>query len=885
MLERTIIEAVGTAETLIDQGEQGDAQALLTQALLMCALAANDREALAIAKATRLLINLDVGLLPEGAIDAHVERMRRLIAPFHCETTATASAEAELSRFEWVHSSSDADPIVLVDVLRGAREFTARAHDSEHEGVRRAAAEAALTAQIIREWLSQDATSIAVALESLALSLTSESDSRMRHIRIDALYTAARLRIEHTNDAPAAHYLLHTVFKEAGELASARRFYYSATLHLADLSLDAAASPAEALTEATTALHSDYADDVQDAALRCQHLDRMLVRITADDREKMAAMEWVRLINRLTASPDPQVRATVLDHVRFRRTNLDGLTATDLHILQHADTAALRDTHQGTVGARFQVACRIVEVIGRPNLGIVPSHTEPHRDPSLAVRLSEELEQRFPHAASTPELAPTMARMLLERALRLSEIGRREQALSVLAEVRSKVANAPVNHLRHILAQSDYWRGRLQREAGQRHQASTAVDAMVTEFAHDPDPDVRVWAANALHSASRDPELNPSDVDAILDRFAEAFSDDEDPRIRQHDAHRRLNQAVHAHEQGATNRAAQLLKDLVARYNTDTDAEIIDTVRLAQQNLTVLTLSAKEAKTPGTESEEQYRDLSSRLHAADGIYASGLTEEAARQWQVLADSAHGSNDPNIAIIGLAALDMWGAYLNDSQQWVALSAVARRAMVARENLDFRAERMRTCAYLRFGIAQGRVGDPLSAIAAFEALDALAANTGDDEIMTTRQQAIYNRAVMIDDLGDAEGAIEAYEHVLAVHSASRDSQARRLRRIKALRNKALLLNDLNRLPDAASAHRQILDIASGNPDPELCQRARLSAFSLAECFTRLGDHSSSAQTYAWIRSVTTLGFTSTDNLSAARAQKSAERLAHRAGKRKQ
>lgn len=144
------------------------------------------------------------------------------------------------------------------------------------------------------------------------------------------------------------------------------------------------------------------------------------------------------------------------------------------------------------------------------------------------------------------------------------------------------------------------------------------------------------------------------------------------------------------------------------------------------------------------------------------------------------------------------------------------------------------------------------------------------------MTIRQQSVYNRAVIIDDFGDAEGAIAAYDHVLAVHSVSRDSQTRRLRRTKALRNKSLLLNDLNRLPEAASAHRQVLDIASNNPGPELCQRARMSAFSLAECFARLGDHASAAQTYAWVRSTTTHGFAATENLSAAPAQKVAERL---------
>lgn len=876
----TIGEVVDTAEALIDAGDQGDAQALLTRFLLACGPASTDQEAVGIAKATGMLIDLDVGLLPEAAIDAHLERMYRLCGPFHGNEAATARAEAELVRFEWIHGHDDPDPVVLVDVLRGASEFAARGLGSEHLGVRRAAAEAAITGQMIREWLNQDAASIAVELESLALGLTAEVDIRMRHIRINALFTAARLRLEHGNDVSHVDYLLRAVISEGSGCAPARRFYYSATLTLADLALDAGAAPAAALAEATAALHDGHADDWQDATLRCQHLERLLDRIPAAESGQMAAAEWARLIERYSSNADPQVRATVLAHVLGRGGDVSDLTATDLQILQLADAASLSDTHPGTAAARFRVAAQIVEVLGYPDPGSATSASAPRRDPALAVRLSEDLEHRFPDAAADPELAATMARLLVDRALRLSDLGHGEQALAVLAGVRSTFSNAPANNLRHVFAQADYWRGRFLREAGHHAQASSAVDSVVAEFGQDPDPDVRVWAANALFSASRDPELAPSDADAMQARFAEAFGNDADPRIRRRDASRRLNQAVRAHEQGATKQAIHVLEELIARHAADADADTADTVRIARQNLNVLSLTAAEEKTPRSEAQAQYGVLSGQLHEADGIHASGRPAEAVQIWRELAHTAHGSSDPNIAVIGLAALDMWGGHLNDTQQWVELLDVARRAMVVREQLDFRAERMRARAYLRFGIAQGRVGDPLAAIAAYEALDAVAASTTDDEVMTTRQQAVYNRAVLIDDLGDAQGAIAAYDHVLAVHSSSGDSQSRRLRRTKALRNKAQLLNDLNRIPEAASAHRSILDIASGNPDPELCQRARLSAFALAECLTRLGDHGAAAQTYAWVRSCTNFGFTESEYRSAARAQKTAERQARRA-----
>ncbi|KRC62513.1 hypothetical protein ASE14_01370 [Agromyces sp. Root81] len=879
MFESNIIEAVHAADTLIDEGDQGDAQALLTQALLACPPAGSEVEAIAIAEATGLLIGLDAGLLPGEVLDAHVERMRQLTEDFDGADVVVARVEAELCRFEWVHSQDGVDPIVFVDVLRAASEFAEREQGSEYERVRRAAAEAAFTAQMIRGWLNQDASSIAVALESLALGLTPESDMRMRCIRIDALHAAARLRITQDIDADDAGYLLRAVISEAAECPPARNRYYSATLLLADLALAADVAPAEALIDATAALHSDLVDDADGAWLRCRHLEGLLDRVPLQERGPMAVAEWSRLIDRYATHTDPRVRATMLAQVRYRGGDVEALTAADLQILQYADAAALHDGHPETAAARFRVAALIVEVLGYPDAGTAASATAPRRSLTAAVRFSEDLERRFPGAETDPELSVPMARLVVDRALRLSDLGRREEALSTLSEVRPRFADAPADEVRHIFAQAAYWEGRLNREAGNVAVARSAVDAVVAEFSGDPDPDVRVWAANALFSAWRDPALDPTDADVVFDRFAEIFSNDADPRIRRHDASGRLNRAVRAHGKGAADQAVQALRGLIDDFADDSDADIVDTVRLARENLTVLTLSSASTSPSTSESDARARALRDRLYAADDLYESGRTEEAAREWRALVDATSGTHDHNLAVLGLAALDMWGGYLNDTKQWSELVDVARRAMVSRERLDYRAERMRARAYLRFGIAHGQVGDPQSALAAYEALDQLVAAVTDDEVMTTRQQAVYNRAVLIDDIGDAEAAINAYDHVLAVHAISRDSPSRRLRRVKALRNQARLLDDLNRIAEAASAHRQVLDIASGNPAPDLNERARLSAFSLAECYTRLGEHVSAAQTYAWVRSHTSLGFTKADIRTAARAQKAAERESRR------
>jgi tetratricopeptide (TPR) repeat protein len=228
------------------------------------------------------------------------------------------------------------------------------------------------------------------------------------------------------------------------------------------------------------------------------------------------------------------------------------------------------------------------------------------------------------------------------------------------------------------------------------------------------------------------------------------------------------------------------------------------------------------------------------------------------------------------MLRLAALDTWAGWVEETGSWEQLAALARQATVIRAGADARAERVRARAHLRLGIALGRLGDPRAAIQAYEALDTLAAGSPDGEIATTRQQAVYNRAVTIDDLGDGLAAVAAYEHVLAVHGHSVATAGGRLRCAKALRNQALIFAGLGRTAEAAGAHRRVLDLAAGSTDPPLLERVKKSALDLAAAFTALGDHASAASTYAWMRSAAHLGLSPEVARAAARAEKQARRL---------
>ena len=93
----SITEVVRSAEALIEEGDQGDAQALLTQSLLSCRPAADEAEAIAIAEATKLVIDLDAGLLPGDLLEVRFSVFS--LAECH---TRLGEHSAAAQAYEWV---------------------------------------------------------------------------------------------------------------------------------------------------------------------------------------------------------------------------------------------------------------------------------------------------------------------------------------------------------------------------------------------------------------------------------------------------------------------------------------------------------------------------------------------------------------------------------------------------------------------------------------------------------------------------------------------------------------------------------------------------------------------------------------------------------------
>ncbi|MET4613576.1 tetratricopeptide (TPR) repeat protein [Rhodococcus sp. PvR044] len=865
-------DVVRRARELLEVGDQEQAHAILALALDAQGRAAEDLDAVAVAEATGMLLRLEAPSEPRDALERRIARMTELTDGFDADTVREARALAELEAIEWIHRHELDDAIVLVDVLRAAESFAARhIGDDQPLGVRQARAEAMLTAEILRRHLGRDRHRVAVGLETLALTLTAESDERLRHLRINALYRAAQIRYDIGDDPESAIALMHRVIAEAEPLPSARALLHAASLCLVDDEISRGLPAAVAITHGLRALDVPVADPgFEAAAEQARHLDQVLERLPDTERDLAAVEHSTALVDRYAACAAEDAREAVLWWVLGGVPEDAGaVTTVDRQILAHADRAFGTDTSPVTAGARARVASRLAEVTA--HLG----------DPEMAVQLYERLEARFPGHETDERLVVPLALAMVDRALRLADIGRRGDALEVLKQVPHRYARAAgVPGVAAAIAQSMYWRGRLLREAGELAESRGVIRDTVNRSAHDADADVRLWAANSLFSVWQSPGLDPTEIDDALHRFADLFAADPDVRIRRLDARRRLTQSTRAAERGERELAATLLRGLVTNHADSGDPDTRDTVDLATENQRILAISSPTDAAPASAGEARYRDLRERLYEADRLVDEGRRADAETLLAAVAADTGADPDENIVMLGLAALDVLGGLLVDAGRWEELVAVARGAALRRPGLDTRARRVHARGHLRLGIALARLGEERAAIEAYEALGRLADGSTDGDIVSAREVAAYNRAVLIDDLGDPVAAITAYDHVLAVHDLSVDSAERRLRRVKTLRNKALLLTGLGRLHETSNAHRMILDIAGAFPDPEVAERARKSAFDLAACYSRLGQHRAASDLYTWMRSVRHLGFTRDELKSIARSAKNAARESKRA-----
>jgi|GEM_PF-6296550 len=853
---------------LSEGGDERQAVQLLTAALADARPAQNEPDAVACAEAVGLLLRLDTVPETYPLAAGRLRLLHELTSDVSTPAVREACALAELEAVEWVHGS-EADAIVLVDVLRAAESFAARYSDpAEPLSLRRARAEALLTAGLLSRHLGRSDTEVASGFEKLALSITGEEDPRLRVLRLQSLFEASRMRLGLDDGRAQSLELLRRVFDEAKEFPEARTLLHRSALLLLDAG---PGDPGTVWSVADPVLALPLAEDsARGFALHRAFLDDVLLRVPEDQREAAAEARHLALTNRFAGHPDADLREALLWAVLLRygrQGEESSRTATALNVLSHADTAFAGDRSPVTMAARLRLAARRAEATAA--LG----------DPARAVVLAEDLGRRFPGAEGDAQLRVPFALAELERALRLDDLGRREEALGLLASLPGRFADADgMPDASGPVAQALYWQGRLLRESGRTAESRAVLETLLQRFAGAHEPDQRTQAANALFSLWQSPDVTAEERESARERFASLFGDDEDPHIRGLDARRLLTQASVEAERGRRDTAVAVLTSLLTRHGDSSEPDIQDTVRLARENLGILGLPVV-ARTDSADGA-RYRDLRERLDEADRAVENGRTGHAEAVLRSIADdAAAGVPDPATVLLGLVALDVLGGLFEDAGRWEELSLVAERAATPQPDLDTRATRIQARAQLRLGRAQAELGHPASALEVYDALDRFAEGSHDGDIITARETALYNRAVLLDDLGDVHAALAAYDRLLWAQQSSVTSAERRLREVKALRNKSLLLDQLALYADSAAAHRQVLDIATAAPEPAVLQRARSSAFALATCFARLGDHRSAADTYAWIGAAHHFGFSAQELREAAGYLKLARREAKR------
>ncbi|WFR83271.1 hypothetical protein [Arthrobacter sp. Y-9] len=862
-------EFLAFVRVLSDGGDDEQAVELLSAALADAPPARTEPEAVALAEAVGLLLRL--GTTPETYPLAaeHLRRLGELTAGVPTPAVREACALAELEAIEWIHGA-DPDAIVLVDVLRAAETYADRYGDPDEALViRRARSEALLTAGLLARHLGRPSNDVARAFEHLALSLTGEDDPRLRTVRLQALYEASKTRLGLDDGRAESLELLRRVIEEAKDLPDARPLLHRSALLLLDAEDGDATQSIRSLADAVLALPLTE-ETRRGFALHRAFLDEVLLRVPEEEREAEAEARHRALIDRFGGHPDDELRDGLLWALLLRygrQGEESSRTATALRVLAHADAVFAGDRSPVTVAARLRLAARVAEATAA--LG----------DPVRAVALSEDLARRFPDAEGDPQLRVPFALAELERALRLDDVGRREEARALLASIPVRFAvEDGLPDASGVIAQALYWHGRLLREAGRLTESRAVIEELLGRFATAEDPRQRAQAANSLFSLWQSPDVSPEDQEAARARFGVLFGQDEDPHIRGLDARRLLRQATDEAERGRKDTAVALLNSLVARHGESSEADIRDTVRLARENLGILSVPAVAQS--DSASGARYRDLRARLDEADRAVKAGHLAHAETVLRSITDDGGARpTDQATVLLVLAALDALGGLLEDAGRWEELSLVAGRAAPPRPDLDTRAARINARAHLRLARAQAQLGDPSSALNVYDALDRFADGSQDGDIVSARETALYNRAVLLDDLGDVHAALVAYDRLLWVQQASASSPERRLRAVKALRNKSLLLDRLALFADSAAAHRQVLDIAGAAPEPAVLQRARSSAFALATCFAQLGDHRSAADTYAWIRTAHHFGFSPDELREAANLLKLAQKAAKR------
>ncbi len=625
----------------------------------------------------------------------------------------------------------------------------------------------------------------------------------------------------------------------AAGIAIAADLSAAMALHIAarrvDVLLDAEVALDEVVS-ATESVAAETADDVMTVARIADHVGAAL-RTAGRDEDAHRLEE--RMLSQLVGSTDVSVRAAAARSLRWLATA--GADERDF-------TPRERD------GLRRAVA--VFESDPAPEVRAETDRTL-LRWATAEIHLGQHragldaLERLWPRVQPRVNAGDAQARWLVARARLVSHFGHAgagdtAAALRDLAAVaQMTAADDTAQDARTTRAEAFYWRARLLHERGDRAGAAAVRAALLSEFSRDEHDASRTWASASLLSlwvAERDGD-RAARADALA-RHAELFAQDPSAAIRAREVRRASAQAHDLRAAGDIAGARTLLDAAIERERGTVEGEIADAVaRATDQRALLDVLDGDAARGP----HRSFRGPSMADVDAIGAEGSRLVAidpgAACAAFSRAAELAAGAEDPYARLAGVVALDNLTSTLLSICDVPSLLRDAERMVRACDDIltleipDLVARRVhgeRALGLVRWATGLSKIGDTDRARHLYDLVaDAeRPEQITDDEHITAVSQAMYNRAVLLDERGDAPAAAAAYDLMIAAHRSWPDSAPRRLRLVKAHRNRAESLATLGYTADAALGHRAAVDLARGGPGEDLRTRLADSLGRFAE-----------------------------------------------------
>lgn len=206
---------------------------------------------------------------------------------------------------------------------------------------------------------------------------------------------------------------------------------------------------------------------------------------------------------------------------------------------------------------------------------------------SLAVLA--ELVRSF-EASDAPPARVAVARALYNRAGLLRDVGRADEALAAWSQVAERFAADPPSDLEFIALEALYNRGHNLLALGRADEAILTLDEVIERYGHESSVYARMTIADALMLKARSLErVAPSQVPGALDEVVARFDGSPEAELRERLAQALAQKVWFLMREGRSDPAIAVSEELFARFERESDpgltAEVGDLLLRAASSL------------------------------------------------------------------------------------------------------------------------------------------------------------------------------------------------------------------------------------------------------------------------------------------------------------